>query len=71
MAKHVRISCQPDAKTYLYLAKRAKRLGVSVEDYAANWLVSFFSPKGVSATRSKVSTTPNGLPKTGRTRRSA
>lgn len=71
MAKHVRISCQPDAKTYLYLAKRAKKIGISVEDYAADWLVSFFSPKRVSATRPKVSAAPNSSPKTVRARRSA
>ena len=71
MPKRVRICCQPDAKTYLYLSKRAKRIGVSVEDYAADWLVSFFSPNGVSATRPKASNTPNIPSKTSRTRRNA
>lgn len=51
--RNISVTCSPDVKTYIYLAKRAKEKGVSIGHCATECLMSFFLRESVSDTRPK------------------
>lgn len=50
---HTRINCVADPRLYALLTKRAKKQGVSVNRYIADYLTSFFGSQGIGNIRSK------------------